>query len=284
MICNLECSISERGSPTERVHGKPFFFRAPPQAVESLRAIGVRAVGLANNHALDYEEAALLDTLELLGQARIAVAGAGANEDQAREGATVRAGQAGVALLAFSDHPPEYAAEAEAPGIALARVWRRLPAWLGPRVERLAEAADVVIAFPHWGSNWTTEPAKWQLRAAARFQARGANLVVGHSAHVFHGIGWGERGPILVNLGDALDDYAIDRELRNDLGLLALWRPGSTEEPELELVGLALYFCRTGLAEGADAEWIARRLEAACPPLGTSVERLAEQRFRISPR
>jgi hypothetical protein len=35
---------------------------------------------------------------------------------------------------------------------------------------------------------------------------------------------------VLYDLGDALDDYAVDRELRN-LGILALWRPGG--EPRL---------------------------------------------------
>src|SRR5919108_1283540 len=74
VVCNLECCISTRGTPTERVRGKPFFFRGPPEAVGALEAIGARAVGLANNHALDYEEAALAGTLELLASAEIAVA------------------------------------------------------------------------------------------------------------------------------------------------------------------------------------------------------------------
>jgi hypothetical protein len=105
--------------------------------------------------------------------------------------------------------------------------------------------------------------------------------VAGHSAHVFHGIGWEGGAPLLFDLGDALDDYAVDRRLRNDLGILALWRPGSGEAP-LELVGLRLDYCRTRLAHGADAEWIATRLEDACPPLGSDVERVDEQRFLIS--
>ena len=56
-ICNLECCISERRARTRRVPRKPFFFRGPPAGVESLEAIGVRAVSLANNHALAYRPA-----------------------------------------------------------------------------------------------------------------------------------------------------------------------------------------------------------------------------------
>ena len=102
----------------------------------------------------------------------------------------------------------------------------------------------------------TTDPASWQRRAAEQLQDAGADLVAGHSAHVFHGAGWGRRGPLLFDLGDALDDYAVDRRVRNDLGLMALWRPGDPQA-ELELIGLTLDFCHTRLAEAEDAEWIA---------------------------
>jgi hypothetical protein len=186
-----------------------------------------------------------------------------------------------VGLLAVSDHPRQYAAGPRTAGIAHAELERRLPDWIPRALERLAEVCELVIAFPHWGPNMGDRPARWQRRAAGEMQAHGASLVAGHSAHVFHGIGWGNGGPLLFDLGGALDDYAVDRRLRNDLGVLAFWRPG--DGAELELIGLALDFCRTELAGGDDADWIARRLEGACRPLGTRIERVAEDRFRISP-
>ena len=281
VICNLECCISARGEPTQRVRRKPFFFRGPRQAVRSLRAIGVGVVGLANNHALDYESAALLETLELLGEAGIAVAGAGRGESEARHAAIIEAGGLRLGLVAVSDHPPEFAAGAESPGIAYSDLRRAIPDWLADELARLDRECDRVVAFPHWGPNMTTDPAGWQRRAAEQLQEAGADLVAGHSAHVFHGAGWGRRGPLLYDLGDALDDYAVDPRLRNDLGVLALWRPGDPEH-ELELVGLALDFCHTRLAAGHEAEWIAQRLAGACEPLGTRVERVAEQRFQVA--
>jgi poly-gamma-glutamate synthesis protein (capsule biosynthesis protein) len=282
VICNLECCISTRRKPTDRVRRKPFFFRGPPRAVQSLQAIGVRAVGLANNHALDYEVEALLETLELLGEAGIAVAGAGRGEVEARRGAVVEAGGQRLGLVAVSDHPREFAAGPGSPGIAYGDMRRGIPGWLAEEVARLAGECDHVVAFPHWGPNMSTEPASWQRRAADELQEAGADLVAGHSAHVFHGAGWGRRGPLLYDLGDALDDYAVDSTLRNDLGVLAIWRPGAPET-ELELVALALDHCRTRLAEGHEAEWVARRLTAASERLGARVERIAEQRFRVAP-
>jgi hypothetical protein len=51
-VLNLECCTSERGERWTDPR-KPFFFRAPPEAVELLCRLGVDCVTLANNHALD---------------------------------------------------------------------------------------------------------------------------------------------------------------------------------------------------------------------------------------
>jgi poly-gamma-glutamate synthesis protein (capsule biosynthesis protein) len=280
VVCNLECCLSERGRRTRRIRGKPFFFRGPPAAVGSLRGLGVRAVGLANNHALDYEEEALADTLELLAGAQVAIAGAGRDEAHARRTAMVDAASARLALVAVSDHPSEFAAGPGKPGIAWANLPAGLPDWLEAQLAQAREAANLVVAFPHWGPNMSPSPARWQRDRAGDLLAAGADLVAGHSAHVFQGVARGDGGqPILHDLGDALDDYAIDASLRNDLGLLALWRPGG--DPDVELVGLRLRYALTEIAAGEDAEWISRRLEGACGKLGTRVERTAEARFAV---
>ena len=70
-VLNLECCISSRGERWPDPF-KPFFFRAPPAAVEVLALLGVDCVTLANNHVLDYGTEALLDTIEHLRAAGIA--------------------------------------------------------------------------------------------------------------------------------------------------------------------------------------------------------------------
>jgi poly-gamma-glutamate capsule biosynthesis protein CapA/YwtB (metallophosphatase superfamily) len=277
VVANLECCLSDRGRPISLISGKPFFFRGPPEMVRALTALGKVVVGLANNHALDYGADALLDTVEILEEAGIPMTGAAGDADRARRGTVV--GQVG--LLSVSDHPSEFAASENRPGIAYADLSRGVPEWARRELARLRDECELVIAFPHWGPNMTTAPARWQRRTAARLQGLGADLVAGHSAHVFHGVAWGEGGPLVYDLGDALDDYAVDAERRNDLGVLALWRPGSALE--LELVGLKLDFCRTDLARGGEADWIAARLERACGDLGTAVDRVDEQRFTVRP-
>jgi poly-gamma-glutamate synthesis protein (capsule biosynthesis protein) len=282
VICNLECCLSERGEPTDLVPGKPFFFRGPPEAVECLTAIGTDVAGLANNHALDFGPVALADTLHHLATAGIAAVGAGALAAEARRGAAVEAGGVSVGVVAVSDHPASFAAQADSPGIAYADLRAGLPDWLVEEIRRLKRDCDHVIAFPHWGPNMTTAPAAWQRRRAAELAAAGADLVAGHSAHCFHGAAFVEDRPVLYDLGDALDDYRVDPRLRNDVGMLAIWRPGA--EPALEAVGLRLLYARTELATGPDADWFAARLTRACEALGTRAERLDEQRFALIPQ
>jgi poly-gamma-glutamate capsule biosynthesis protein CapA/YwtB (metallophosphatase superfamily) len=270
VVLNLECCISERGRPWD-APGKPFFFRAPPRAVELLVLLGADCVTLANNHALDYGFDALADTLDLLAGAGIAAVGAGPDLERARRPATLAAGGLRVAVLGVTDHPPDFAAGPDRPGVAFADLRRRVPDWLAEGVG--AADAEVVLVTPHWGPNMTSEPVGHVRRAAAALVDAGATLVAGHSAHVPHGV----AGPVLYDLGDFLDDYRVDPRLRNDLGLLFLVTLDGHGPVRLEALPLKLDFCHTRLATGEDAAWTRRRFRSACTALGTTVEEEADR-------
>jgi poly-gamma-glutamate synthesis protein (capsule biosynthesis protein) len=264
-LLNLECCISERGERRPDP-GKPFFFRAPPRATELLAHLGVDCVTLANNHALDFGETALLDTFTHLAEAGIAWAGAGASVEEARSPAVLDAGGLRLAVVAATDHPSAYAAGPARPGVAFAELRAgALPSWLRGAVA--AAEGDAVLAAVHWGPNMVDAPVPHVRSAADALREAGAALVVGHSAHVFHGVG--ER--VLYDLGDFLDDYAIDRVLRNDLGLLFLVTLDRAGPVRLEAVPLKLEYCHTRLAEKDDAAWVSKRLRAASAAVGTEV-------------
>jgi poly-gamma-glutamate synthesis protein (capsule biosynthesis protein) len=119
---------------------------------------------MAHNHALDYGSEALLETLEHLRSAGIACVGAGADRARARvlEGDGFR-----LDVLGCSDHPAEYAASFDAPGIAYGLDW--LPgaiAW--------AEA-DAVLVPAHWGPSTIAAPWPRVRRSAAALRAAGGH-------------------------------------------------------------------------------------------------------------
>ncbi len=263
-VLNLECAVSERGSLWPDPW-KPFFFRAPPVAVEALVHLGVDCVTLANNHALDFGEEALLDTFDHLSRAGIAWVGAGADAERARAPVVLERHGFRLAVVGLTDHPAEYAAGPGRPGVAYADLRRGLPDWVVDAVRTVE--ADAVLVTPHWGPNMVTEPVAQVRAVSTALLEAGATFVAGHSAHVFHGV----QGRVLYDLGDFLDDYAVDPVLRNDLGLLFLVTLDERGPSRLEAVPLGLEYCHTRLAEGEDAVWIERRFRRACSALGTEV-------------
>ena len=263
-VLNLECCISDRGSPW-RDRGKRFFFRAPPSAISVLHDLGVSCVTLANNHALDFGADALLDTVRFLDDVGIRHVGAGHDLAAARAHVALEVRGIRIAVLGITDHPADYAAGPDQPGVAFADLRQGVPQWLTESIG--AVDADVVLITPHWGPNMAPEPRAYIRAAAHMLVDADTTLVAGHSAHVFHGV---ERR-IVYDLGDFLDDYAVDRGLRNDLGLLFVVTVRSSGPVRLEAFPLKLDYCFTRLAEGEDAARIARRFRDACRALGTDV-------------
>jgi poly-gamma-glutamate synthesis protein (capsule biosynthesis protein) len=267
-ILNLECCISDRGERVRHL-GKRFFFRAPPQAAERLAEMGVSCVTLANNHARDFGPDALQDTLRHLRAAGIAAVGAGSDHVAAQAPAWLRAGDVRVRVVAVTDHPSADAAGPDRPGVAFADLAGDvLPPWLRSACA-VGPDADVVIVSPHWGPNMRAAPLPRVRRAAAVLEAAGATLVAGHSAHVPQG----PRGRTLFDLGDFIDDYAVDRELRNDLGLLWLVTLDADGPRRVEGVPVYLDFAHTRLASEVEALLLLALLEERCAAVGSTVHR-----------
>jgi poly-gamma-glutamate capsule biosynthesis protein CapA/YwtB (metallophosphatase superfamily) len=265
-LLNLECCVSERGT---RIHapGKPFFFRAPPLAAERLAEIGVACVTLANNHALDFGPEALADTLSHLAAFGIVTVGAGADERAAR--APVRLSAAGERLkvVALADDPSSYAAGSNRPGIAFADLrGLGVPGWVRDACRPAAD--ELVLAMVHWGPNMTPAPVPYVRAAAETIEAVGATLVVGHSAHVPQGVG----GRVLFDLGDFLDDYRVDRRLRNDLSLLWLVTLDDRGPQRVEGLPIRLEYARTRPADSDETQQLRRLMARRCAATGSRVE------------
>jgi poly-gamma-glutamate capsule biosynthesis protein CapA/YwtB (metallophosphatase superfamily) len=264
-VLNLECCISDRGERWPDVR-KPFFFRAPPAAVDTLAVLGVDCVTLANNHALDYGHDALLDTFDHLDAAGIKWVGAGRDVVEARAPVAIETKGFRLTVFGATDHPDDYAAGSDVPGVAFADFRKAVPTWLTDAVG--GADGDAVLVTPHWGPNMTSEPLPEIRRAARVLIEAGASLIAGHSAHVFHGV----TRSILYDLGDFVDDYAIDPFLRNDLGLLWLVTMTRNGARELGCIPLKLDYCFTRRAEGDDVRWIRDRFRRACAVFNSDMD------------
>lgn len=274
-LINLECALTSHTTEWHNGHKKAFYFRADPErGAATLEAAGVDFVTIANNHIGDFGNAGLLDTIAVLDRHHIAHAGAGSNLAAARMPAVLNAGGLQIAIVAFADHPAEWAATPETPGINYLPI-TMTPATLAIVDEAIAQArtlASLVIATFHWGPNMRERPSPTFRAFAHHVIEAGADLIWGHSAHVVQGIEIWQGKPILYDTGDFVDDYAVDPDLRNDLSALFLLEVSSSGIEGLDLIPVMIADCQVNRAHGEERRWFQHRLKRLCAEFGTTLE------------
>ncbi len=272
LVCNLECCVSDRGTPRDRT----FTFRADPDwAVPALRAAGVSAVSLANNHVLDYGPPAFRDTLAHLESGGIRHAGAGEDLAAALAPTTIVADDIDVAVVALTDQYPAYGATPAARGTAYAPLEVGDPRTT-ERVERALAAAretdpDVVVASLHWGPNWDVRPSEAQRAFARDLVDRGVDVVHGHSAHVVQGVEVYRGRPIVYDAGDFVDDYVVKEDLHNDRSFLFVLEVADGSLRALDLVPIEIDDAAVHPADPEAAGWLRERMRTLSAPFGTTV-------------
>jgi hypothetical protein len=162
-----------------RYHTSGTRFSADPRLIRGLATAGIDWVGLANNHIRDAGGPGLLQTIRNLRRYGIASSGAGKNIAAARKPAILKAGGVKVALLAYDTIAAYYTAGPTTPGSA------RLSAKAVKTDVKAARAAgaNVVIVFPHWGTEYDATPFPGQQALARAAVDAGADLVIGNHAH-----------------------------------------------------------------------------------------------------
>ena len=204
-FAQVERVYSERGSL--QVHSGEGHSRVKPHMASIFSECGFDVVSVASNHAMDWGADALLDTVALLRGQGIKTVGAGRNLAEAREPAILERNGVKVAFLAYCSVLREgYAAKKNQPGVAPLRVHTyyqaaEYQAGMPPHVitqpyeedlagliEDVAAArkrADAVVVSLHWGLHFIPRAiAGYQPRVARAAFDAGADLILGHHAHV----------------------------------------------------------------------------------------------------
>lgn len=270
-ICNLENVISDRGSPWSATP-KVFHFRTDPSNVEALKVAGIDAVSIANNHALDYGNDALFQMLDILDGSGIHRAGAGHDFMEAASPAIFEANGLRIGLIAFTDNEAGWEAKEKEAGVFYVPVDIN-----DPRAERLFELirrtrphVDMLIVSAHWGPNWGLRPPAEQVPFGHAIIDAGADVIFGHSAHVFRGIEIYKGKPILYSTGDFIDDYAVNPLQPNDESFVFIvnFRDGAMTSLELYPTRIQAFSARR--AKGRDAAVIAEKMRVRSEEFGTS--------------
>ncbi len=276
-IANLECAITEHKQAWSQTR-KTFHFRADPATVKVLEAAQIDVCALANNHTLDFEAQGLIDTLSHLNSAGVHYVGAGRNAEEAARPLVVEVGKkkTKVAVIAFTDNEPAFAASATQPGtnyLPIARdadTFNRVESAI---VSAREAGAELIVFSNHCGPNMVPRPSVAFREFARAVILLGADIYYGHSAHVFQGIEIFQGKPIFYDTGNFIDDYAVDPFMRNDWSFLFQVSMEGKALKKIALYPVKLGFAKVELAHGDQWESIVRRMEHLCVEMGTSLTR-----------
>ncbi|MGE4282366.1 MAG: CapA family protein [Clostridia bacterium] len=222
-FANMEFTLSDRG---QKLEGK-INLRAEPKAVEGVNYAGIDVVNIANNHIMDYNEVALIDTMEILNQNNIKYIGAGKNLTDARNPAIIEVKGVKVGFLAYSDFAhygfwdsPEkknicyFWAKENSSGVAPLthqddKNGNPVKYETGPIIEdikKLRNQVDLIAVSFHWGVENSHNVPSLQRELGQDIIDAGADMILGHHPHVLQGIEIYKGKPIIYSMGNFIFD------------------------------------------------------------------------------
>lgn len=279
-VCNLECVISDHGRPWT-ITPKVFHFRSDAKNVEALKVAGVKLVSVANNHTLDYEYRAMFEMLRILATENIAFAGAGKNIAEASSYAVAKVNDTKIGLIAFTDNEPVWEAKEDRPGLFYAPI--DLEDKRAKKLFELTEATkdltDILIVSAHWGPNWGYRPQRDHLPFARKLIDSGADIIFGHSCHVFQGLEIYKGKPIIYSAGDFVDDYAVDEVEKNDQSFIFVVETTDREIRDIKLYPTVIRNMQARMAIEPELQEIVYKMTVLCKEFNTAATWRARGRY-----
>lgn len=193
VVGNLEGTITNNPSVSE-ASSTILRFTFDPGLAKTIADAGVGVVSLANNHALDFGEFGLEDTLYYLEKADIASFGHPLNESRLATKAEVD----GNTFCFVGYHELFY----------------RDPAAVVEKIKEIEPECSKTILFAHWGVEYEHEPSASQQELAHLFVDNGADLVIGAHPHVVQPVEVYNNTAIFYSLGNFIFDQGWRAEVR----------------------------------------------------------------------
>ncbi len=196
-IANLEGPITAKRLPPV----KEIDFVFDPKIIPILKQVGLDAVSLANNHALDQGRIGFLETHQSLKSAGIPFFGDEMMDDSFASTAILEKNNRRFALIGFNitDNLLDEKAAKES-------------------VEKAAAMADFTIIFIHWGQEYQAKPKASQVSLAHKLLDWGADAIIGSHSHWMQSVEIYDGKPVIYSLGNFIFDQ--DWSAETNYGLM----------------------------------------------------------------
>ena len=207
LVVNSEFTVSNSGTP---IKNKMFTFRAKPERLSIYYDMGVDLALLANNHSYDYGTVAFNDMLEAFKEYEIPYIGAGKNLSEASLPYYVVLNGYKFAFVNCTRAEKNILTPgATATDEGVFRCYDT--ANMVKAIKNAKNESDYVIANVHFGKEGSHDLEKVQVSSAKEYVDAGADIVVGHHAHVLQGVEYYKGKPIIYNLGNFIfNNHTLD--------------------------------------------------------------------------
>lgn len=196
VIANAEGPITYANQPMNP--GKQYSYHADPMEAWALSKAGIDAIGLGNNHSMDMGVTGLDDTIRLAANAGMTTFGAGHNLAEAERPLIWHTDMGTVGVVALGENFGKATkADEVTPGTV---VISPETVQKGHDLARAA-GADWVVAYVHWGDNYTDTLPVQRYWAQAMVDA-GYDLIVGTGSHIADKIEFIDNVPVIYSLGN----------------------------------------------------------------------------------
>lgn len=185
VVGNFESAIPKKHIQTP---AKMIQFSTDVQYLSALRKAGFTHVSLANNHSLDFGQSEFIHTVDSL--EKNGLQSFGHQKNLSKES---------VEFVTIDD---------QVIALIAAHTLETLPSYSDLRLvmEHANARSDLQIVYVHWGTEYVSKNNRRQREAAERFEAAGADLIVGHHPHVVQNVDMINDTPVFYSLGNYIFD------------------------------------------------------------------------------
>ena len=163
------------------VSGSYPLYNAPTQVADELKRLGFNVFNIGTNHAIDYGEQGLLNTIDFLKNTeKVSVIGAVADKADAVLPVYRTVKGIKIAFISFTDPVGDKSLPEDSPAYLCSSADESM---IFDAVSTAKLEADFVIVCPHWGNEYGSEVTADQRTMAKKLAEWGADAVIGTNPH-----------------------------------------------------------------------------------------------------
>ena len=175
-------------------------FNSPDEIGDNMVDLGFNLVSLANNHALDKDEAGILYSNEYWKGKNVITAGTYSSSEMRDDIKVYEQNGIKYAFLAYTTSTNGL--NVPAGKDYLINVYSDEQA--KEDIDKIKDKVDVIIVSMHWGDEYVLEPTESEKEIAQYLSSLGVNLIIGSHPHVIQPVGYVNDTLVIYSLGNFL--------------------------------------------------------------------------------